>query len=108
MESLEFASTVRTLGGTARTLGLVVPGFRSPPKVPGVTRTFKRRDDGTCTVAVVLRGRPDVEVTADLIEGILVANDLTGGAAVRTRTALWEAARSSATVAGDATVHRRR
>ena len=88
--SLQFAATVRTLGGAARARGLVVPGFRSPPKVPGAERTIKRRAEGG-TVAVVIKGRPYQAVIADLIEGIVVVNDLSGAEATRIRTHLWEA-----------------
>lgn len=89
--SLQFAATVRTLGGAARARGLVVPGFRSPPRVPGAERTLRRRPDGSATVAVVVKGRPYQAVIADLIEGIVVVNDLTGAEATRVRTHLWEA-----------------
>jgi hypothetical protein len=89
--SLQFASTVRTLGGAARARGLLVPGFRSPPGLPGAERTVRRRRDGGTTVAVVVKGRPFQAVVADLIEGIVVANDLDGTTATRVRTALWEA-----------------
>jgi hypothetical protein len=40
-------------------------------------------------VAVVVRGRPWPAVQADLIEGIVAANALTGPAADRARAALW-------------------
>lgn len=89
--SLQFAGTVRTLGGAARARGLVVPGFRSPPKVPGAERTVRRRADGGATVAVVVKGRPFQAVIADLIEGIVVANDLDPAEATRVRTSLWDA-----------------
>ncbi|MCB0977479.1 MAG: hypothetical protein KDB02_08475 [Acidimicrobiales bacterium] len=89
--SLHFATTVRTLAAAARSRGLVVPGFRSPPKLPGADRTIRRYGDGSTTVAVVVKGRPFQAVTADLIEGVIVANDLSGGEATRTRTWLWEA-----------------
>lgn len=89
--SLQFAGTVRTLSAAARARGLIVPSFRSPPKVPGVERTVRRRADGSATVSVVVRGRPSEAVVADLIEGIIVANDLPGGEATRVRTQLWEA-----------------
>ncbi|HEX2577970.1 MAG TPA: hypothetical protein VHK88_16600 [Aquihabitans sp.] len=89
--SLQFAATVRTLGGAARARGLVVPGFRSPPKVPGAERTMRRRADGVATVSVVVKGRPYQAVIADLIEGIVVVNDLDGAEATRVRTHLWEA-----------------
>ena len=89
--SLQFAATVRTLAGASRARGLVVPGFRSPPKVPGAERTLRRRTDGGATVAVVVKGRPYQAVIADLIEGIVVVNDLSGAEATRVRTHLWEA-----------------
>lgn len=89
--SLQFAATVRTLGAAARARGLTVPGFRSPPRVPGAERTLRRRPDGGTTVAVVVKGRPYQAVVADLIEGIVVANGLDGTEATRVRTHLWEA-----------------
>ncbi len=89
--ALRFAATVRTLGAAARRRGLVVPGFRSPPRVPGAERTVRWRSDGAATVAVVVKDRPFQAVTADLIEGLVVANHLTGAEATRVRTALWEA-----------------
>ncbi len=89
--SLQFAATVRTLGGAARARGLIVPGFRSPPKVPGAERTMRMRPDGGAMVAVVVKGRPYQAVIADLIEGIIVVNVLSGAEATRVRTHLWEA-----------------
>jgi hypothetical protein len=89
--SLMFAATVRTLASAARARGLAVPGFRSPPRVPGADRTVKRAPDGTSTVAVVVRGRPYQAVVADMIEGIVIANELDGTEATRVRTRLWEA-----------------
>ena len=89
--SLQFATTVRTLGAAARSRGLRVPGVRSPPRVPGAERPVRRRPDGGPTVAVVVRGRPHQAVVADLIEGIVVANGLHGAEATRVRTHLWEA-----------------
>ena len=88
---MKFATTVRTLGAAARARGLSVPGFRSPPKIAGAERTLQRRADGAATVAVVIRGRPYQAVTADLIEGIVIVNDLSGAEATRVRTHLWEA-----------------
>jgi hypothetical protein len=40
---------------------------------------------------VTIRERPFQAVAADMIEGIVVANQLDGTAATRARTALWEA-----------------
>ncbi len=89
--SLRFAAAVRTIGQESRRRGLVVPGFRSPPRLAGVDRSLRRRHDGGATVAVVLRGRPWPAVLADLVEGVVVANRLGGRAADRARSALWAA-----------------
>jgi hypothetical protein len=87
--SLRFASAARTLGQVARARGLAVPGFRSPPRLDGVERSVRRRPDGGATIAVRLRGRPWVAVLGDMIEGVVVANRLTGSAAHQARNALW-------------------
>ena len=94
--SLRFARIARSLAEAARAQGLRAPTFRSPPRVPGVTRTIRRGRDGGgggdgATVSVVLRGRPWAAVMADMIEGAIVANDLTGVPADRARAALWSA-----------------
>jgi len=89
--SLRFASAARTMGQVARRQGLRVPGFRSPPRLAGVERSVRRRADGGATVAIGLRGRPWLAVLGDMVEGVVVANDLTGAAADRARTALWSA-----------------
>lgn len=90
--SLRFARTVQALGASARALGLVVPGFRSPPRLVGVHRSIKRWPaGGGSTVAVVVRGRPWAAVQSDLIEGVLAANGLTSPAADRARAELWAA-----------------
>src|SRR3954470_24304521 len=89
--SLRFASAARTLGQVARSRGLGVPGFRSPHRLEGVERSLRRRPDGGSTVAITLRGRPWLAVLGDMIEGVVVANRLTGVAADRARTALWSA-----------------
>ena len=79
--SLRFAQAVQALArGTARALGLTVPGFRSPPRLVGVQRSIKRWPGGA-TVAVVVRDRPWAAVQADLVEGIVAANGLHGPAA---------------------------
>lgn len=88
--SLRFARSVQTLGAAARSLGLVVPGFRSPPRLVGVQRSIKRWPGGS-TVAVVVRGRPWPAVQADLIEGVIAANGLVSPAADRARADLWRA-----------------
>jgi hypothetical protein len=85
-----FATTARRLGDAARGAGLAVPAFRSPPRVAGVVRTVRRYPGGT-VVSVQLRGRPHEVVAADMVEGVVVTNRLTGDAALRARTLLAEA-----------------
>ncbi len=89
--SLRFASAARSLGQVARSRGLDVPGFRSPPRLAGVERSVRRRPDGGATVSIRLRGRPWVAVLSDMIEGVIVTNQLSALAADRARTALWSA-----------------
>lgn len=86
--SLKFANAARSLGQAARLRDLVVPGFRSPPGLAGVSRTLRRRR-GVPSVAVRLKGRPWSAVVADMIEGVVAANGLTGAKADRARAALW-------------------
>lgn len=76
------------MAAEARRHGLAVPGFRSPPRLAGVDRTIRWSADGTCMVAVRVRGRDVADVIADMVEGVLVANRLTGQAAVGWRLAL--------------------
>ncbi len=71
-----------------RLRGLEVPSFRSPPGISEVQRSIKRRGQ-SATVAVRLRGRPWAAVVSDMIEGIVVANGLTGAKADMARSALW-------------------
>lgn len=93
--SLRFAAAARSLGEVARAAGLVVPGFRSPPRIDGVDRTIKRQVDAagveSVTVSVRLKGRPWVSVLADMIDGVLVANELSGPTAGAARTVMWGA-----------------
>lgn len=86
--SLKFANAARSLGQAARLRDLVVPGFRSPPGISGVSRTLRRRR-GVPSVAVQLKGRPWSAVVADMIEGVVAANGLSGAKADRARAALW-------------------
>jgi hypothetical protein len=85
-----FSHAARRLGAAARGAGLVVPAFRTPPRRPGVSRTLRRLPGGP-VVAVRIRGRPFGEVTADMVDGVIVANGLHGAAATRVRTALLDA-----------------
>ncbi len=89
--SLRFARIARSLTQAAGHQGLRAPTFRSPPRRVGLTRTIQRRRDGGATVAVVLRSRPWPAAVADMIEGVVAYNRLSGAAADRVRTALWAA-----------------
>lgn len=88
--SLRFAQAVQAIAAAARRLDLVVPGFRSPPRLVGVERSIKRWHGGA-TVAVVVRNRPWPAVQADLIEGVITANGLVSPASDRARADLWRA-----------------
>jgi hypothetical protein len=85
-----FAQTARALAAGARAAGLVVPAFRTPPKRSDAVRTIRKLPGGT-VVAVKVRGRPRAEVIGDMVEGVVLANGLSGEAATRLRTALLEA-----------------
>lgn len=87
---LRFADLARRLAAAARAAGLVVPAFRSPPRRSGVPRTIRRLPGGP-VVAVRVRDRTPAEIVGDLVEGVIVANDLSGAQAARMRTALVEA-----------------
>jgi hypothetical protein len=86
-DSVSFSVMARAVAGEARRLGLTVPAFRSPPLLNGATRTIRRRAGGPM-IAVARRGRPAADVAADLIEGVVVANGLSGARAVRCRRRL--------------------
>ena len=88
MTSLDFGSAARSLGRATRLRGLVVPVFSSPPSRADLDRSIRRRK-GSPVVSVRLRGRPRGAVLADMIEGIVVANYLTGARADLARSALW-------------------
>jgi hypothetical protein len=94
-ETIRFASLVRAVSAEARRLGLEVPGFRSPPRLAGVDRSFRRRPGTSPSVAVRLAGRSDEAIAADLAEGIVVANGCTEAAAAHVRQRLLAAAPSS-------------
>jgi len=92
MESsaVRFATTARILANVTRSLGLAAPGFRSPPRRDDCDRTLS--GSGTdAIVSVRLRDRPWPAVAADMVEGVVVANEITGTAAGRLRARLWVA-----------------
>lgn len=84
--AVRFATAARRLAAAARASGLLVPAFRSPPRRGTSSRTL-RRYPGGAVVSVTLRGRTYPEVVDDMIEGVLVANRVTGDASVRFRRA---------------------
>jgi hypothetical protein len=88
--TVEFAATARTLTREARRRQLLAPSFRCPPRLVGVDRSIRRRPNGA-VVSIRLQGRPRGAVVADMIEGVVVANDLRPPAADRVRTELWTA-----------------
>lgn len=92
LTSLRFAALARRLSESARTIGVGVPGFRSPPRAPGVQRSIRRESDGSATISVALRGRPGIAVVADMIDGVIAAAELTGVEAGQLRDRLWLAA----------------
>ena len=67
-------------------------------------RTLRRRPDGSFVVAVVLHGRPWDEVLADLVDGVIAANGLTGAPAWQCRHVLQHACRVEG-VAGPPVLH---
>jgi hypothetical protein len=87
--SMRFARVAEAMGEALRRRGLVTPAFRSPPRTVGLSRSIQRRSDGSAVVAVGLRCRPWPAVVADMIEGAVVVNDLSSGAAGRLRSELW-------------------
>ena len=96
---IRFAELARRIGAAARAAGLVVPAFRTPPRRSGVPRTIRRLPGGP-VVAVRLRSRPTADVVNDMVDGVLVANGLTGDAATRVRESLLEAVGGGVGAAG--------
>jgi hypothetical protein len=85
VSTMRFAVAARAICDEARRAGLeVVPGFRSPPRLP-VDRSLRRRPGTTPSVAVRVQGRPMETVVADMVEGVLVANGAAGDAGLRAR-----------------------
>ena len=90
--AIRFAAVARGLASEARARGLTVPGFRSPPRLPGAYRSLGRHPGGGAVVSVVVRGRPLADVAADMVDGVLAANGLRGARAEPHRSALLAAA----------------
>ena len=86
--SIRFAGAARELSRASRLCGVSAPNFTSPPRLEGYNRTMRRTRRGT-TVAIQLRGRPWAAVLADMVDGVVVANELSGQRADQIRAALW-------------------
>jgi hypothetical protein len=89
--ALTFARAARAIGPPTRGRGLLVPGFRSPPRLPDTDRSLRRRPGGTATVSVRIRGRPGHAVLSDMVEGVVAANRVSGPDADGLRRDLWGA-----------------
>jgi hypothetical protein len=86
----KFTAAARVLAQRAAELDLVVPGFRSPPRIVGVNRSIRRSRDGEGgVVAVRLSDRPFTAAVGDMIEGVIFINRLEPPEADRVRTQLW-------------------
>ena len=90
LTAVEFADLARLIAEVALMGGLRAPGFASPPRRPEVDRSI-RRQGANSVVAVRRRGRPAAAVQADLIEGVVVANELDEFDAARFRSQAWAA-----------------
>jgi len=86
-----FAEAGRRLASAATALGVQVPSFRTPPRVAGLDRTIRRGPGGSVLVSVRSRDRAWPAVLADMIEGVVHANDLAPREAARLRDELWKA-----------------
>ena len=85
--AVRFAELARRITSAARAAGLVVPAFRSPPRHATAVRTIRRLPGGP-VVSIRIRSRPPGQVAADMVEGVVAANRLTGAAAARVRSQL--------------------
>ena len=85
--SVRFSALAQVLAAEARRRGLEAPGFRSPPRLPGVVRTI-RRSGGGSVIAVRIRGRRVDAIAADMVDGVVVANRLDDHTAASVRAEL--------------------
>lgn len=86
----DFLSSVRIVSDVAAGASLEVPVFRSPPRSPDLDRSIWRRPRSV-VVSVRRRNRPVQAVQADLVEGVVVANDLEPLRASAFRRSAWSA-----------------
>jgi hypothetical protein len=99
VSSIEFARAVRSLGPACHALGLATPAFRTPPRVRGAVRTIRWLPSGAAVGAGATTERPWASVLADLVDGVIAANQLDQAQAVRVRLVLWEALGGGASAA---------
>jgi hypothetical protein len=78
VQFIGFSGVAQALGAEARRAGLAVPGFRSPPRLSGATRTIRWSPAGGSVVSVVIHGRPMTDVIGDMVDGVVAANQLSG------------------------------
>lgn len=78
MNALDFLATTRKLGIAARSSGLAGVAWGTTPG----ERSLRRLKEGGAFVKVRISGRPDAEVYADMVAGVLAANDRTGDEAL--------------------------
>lgn len=84
---LDFDEIGRALTKAARALDLTAPAWRTLPSNDDRERAIRRTAAGD-TVLVRLTGRPRSVVIADMVEGIIASNHLTGEPAARARRIL--------------------
>jgi hypothetical protein len=77
----EFADVVRQLMVATAAAGMRMPSFRSPPREPSAQRTIRWVGDEKAIVAVRRGSRGADAVVADMIQGVVAANRLSGSAA---------------------------
>ncbi|MEG3596325.1 MAG: hypothetical protein VX360_04670 [Actinomycetota bacterium] len=89
--SVRFAIVAKSITQVAAGCGLVVPGFKTPPRSGDLDRTVRRQSCGSI-VAVRIKDRPFEAVIADMIEGVVLCNDMSIEKAGKLRNLLWDAA----------------
>ena len=73
LRASDFVAVARAVSAAATEAGLPVPGFRSPPRTPGLDRALRRWPDGRTTVLVRRAGVPADVVVDAMVQGVLVA-----------------------------------
>ncbi len=76
-----FADTVRRLNAAAAAAGMQAPSFVSPPRLPTANRTIRWLAGDRALVAVRRGPRGADVVVQDMIDGVVVANRLSGSEA---------------------------